>query len=133
MHVPIVQAALDKSLDQHPAHLVVDLTRMPFCSVRGLALLTQTGRTAAENATGYVISGVLPQIDQVWILCWGDDRPVRYRSTAAVVDAIRAADSDLQFDRDKPLTPRHDRKAFGSSPRCSPADVPGLPSRSWPA
>ncbi len=94
--LPILRAALDDGLDQHPAHLVVDLGQMTFCSVRGLDLLTQTGRTAAEKATGYAVSGVLPQIARVWTLCWDGYLPVRYRSTAAAVTAIRAAESDVQ-------------------------------------
>ncbi len=89
--VPILRAALDDGLDQHPAHLVVDLAQMIFCSARGLDLLTQTGRTAAEKATGYAVSGVSPQIDRIWTLVWDGDLPVRYRSTAAAVTAIRTA------------------------------------------
>ncbi|HVE97183.1 MAG TPA: STAS domain-containing protein [Pseudonocardiaceae bacterium] len=87
----ILQAALDYGLDQQPAHLVVDLARMTFCSARGLDLLTRTGRTTAGKATGYAVSGVPPQIDRVWTLVWDGDLPVRYHSTAAAVTAIRAA------------------------------------------
>ena len=53
-----------------------------FCSVRGLDLLTQTGRTATENDNGYAVTGVLPQIDRAWTLCWDGGRlPVRYHSS----------------------------------------------------
>lgn len=97
--IPILQAALDASLDQGPAYLVVDLARMTFCSVRGLELLTQTGRIAAERETGYAVTGVLPHIHRVWTLCWGNDRPVRYPSTAAAVLGIQAAESDVQVHR----------------------------------
>lgn len=90
--LPILRAALDDGLNQHPAHLVVDLTRMSFCSARGLTVLTQTGRTAAEKETGYAVSGTSPQIDRIWPLVWDDDLPVRYRSTAAAVTAIRAGE-----------------------------------------
>lgn len=89
--VPILQTALDESLDPYPAHLVVDLAQMTFCSVRGLDLLTETGRIAAEKATGYAVTGVLPQINRVWTLGWGGARLVRYRNTAAAVLGIRAA------------------------------------------
>jgi anti-anti-sigma factor len=93
--LPTLAAALDESLDQYPAHLLVDLGRVPFCAVRGLDLLTQTGRTVAENAIGYAVTGVLPQIDRVWTLCWdGDHLPVRYPSTTAAITAIRAAESE---------------------------------------
>lgn len=90
--LPILQTAMGGSLDQHPAHLVVDLARMTFCSARGLTLLVEVGRTAAAKATGYVVSGVPPEIDRVWTLLWDrGDLPVRCRSTAAAVAAIRAA------------------------------------------
>ncbi|MGH3898962.1 MAG: STAS domain-containing protein [Pseudonocardiaceae bacterium] len=89
--LPMLRAALSDTLDQHPAHLVVDLARMTFCSARGLTLFTQLGRTATEQATGYAVSGVPAQVDRVWALGWDGDRPVRYRSTATAVTAIRAA------------------------------------------
>lgn len=89
--LPRLQLALDGSLERRPAHLVVDLTRMIFCSIQGLALLTQTGHTAAEQATGYAVSGVPPHLDRVWTLGWGGELPVRHRSIAVAVAAIRAA------------------------------------------
>ena len=79
--IPILAAALDASLDQRPAYLIVDLAQMTFCSVRGLDLLTQIGRIAAATATSYAVTGVLPHIHRVWTMCWGSDRPVRYRSS----------------------------------------------------
>jgi anti-anti-sigma regulatory factor len=113
--IPILHAALDASLDQRPAYLVVDLARMTFCSVRGLDLLTQTGRIAAAAATGYAVTGVLPRINRVWTLCWGDDCPVRYRSTAAAFLGIQAAESDVQVHRPRQaLAPYPDRKIFNA-------------------
>lgn len=94
--IPILQAALDASLDQGPAYLIVDLARMTFCSVRGLDLLTQIGRIAAAAATGYAVTGVLPRINRVWTLCWGGDRPVHYPSAAAAVLGIQAAESAVR-------------------------------------
>lgn len=88
--LPILQTAPDHSLNQHPAHLVVDLTRMAFCSARGLDLLTQSRHTAAEQAIGYAVSGMPPRIDRIWALCWEGDLPVRHRSTTAAMTAIRA-------------------------------------------
>jgi hypothetical protein len=63
--LPILNAALDVSLDQGPAYLVVDLARMTFCSVRGLDLLTQTGRIAAERETGYAVT--VRRLTRRWI------------------------------------------------------------------
>lgn len=117
-HVPILQAALDAGFDHRPAYLVIDLARMTYCSARGFDLLTQTGRTAAESATGYAVSGVRPQIARVWTLGWDDDHlPVRYRSTAAAITAIRAAESDEQLYRGMPLATRPDRKTSGRTRR----------------
>lgn len=89
--VPILHAALEEGLKRDPAHLVVDLAQMTFCSVRGLDLLTQTRRIATAKATGYTVTGVPPHIHHVWTLCWGDDLPIRYHNTAAALSAIRAA------------------------------------------
>jgi anti-sigma B factor antagonist len=107
--IPILAAALDASLDQRPAYLVVDLAQMTFCSMRGLDLLTQTGRITAATATGYAVTGVSPQIHRVWTLCWGSDRPICYRSTAAAVRRIWAAESDIQVHRP--------RQALGTTSR----------------
>ncbi len=90
--LPNLQVALHGSLKRRPAHLVVDLARMTYCSVRGLDLLTEAGRTATKKATGYAVSGVPPHTARIWTLGWDDvDLPVRYRSTAAAVTALRAA------------------------------------------
>lgn len=90
--LPILRAALDDSLDRHPAQLVIDLARMTFCSVRGLDLLTKTGRITTGNATGYAVSGVSPQLDRIWTLGWDGDLPVRYPSTATALTAIPTAE-----------------------------------------
>lgn len=91
--LPILRAALGDSLDRHPAHLIVDLGRMTFCSAGGLDLLTQTRYIAAENATSYAVSSVPPEIDRIWALVWDGDLPIRHRSTAAAVTAtIQAAE-----------------------------------------
>lgn len=88
--LPSLRAALDEGLDRHPAHLVVDLGRMAFCSVCGLDLLTQTGRAAAEgNRLRRYWRGALdrPRLDFVL----DGDCPVRYRGTDAAVTAIRVS------------------------------------------
>lgn len=89
--LPRLQLALDGSLKRRPAHLVVDLTGTTFCSIQGLARLTQTGHTAADQATGYAVSGVPPHLDRVWTLGWDGEVPVRHRSIVVAVSAIRAA------------------------------------------
>lgn len=87
--LPILQAALGDSLDHHPAHLLVDLARMTFCSARGLDLLTQTGHATAGQATSFAVCGVSPQLDRIWSLVWEGDLPIGHRSTAAAMAALR--------------------------------------------
>lgn len=48
---------------------------MTFCSLLQLDLLSQTGRAAAEKATGYAVTGMAPSIDRVWTLCSDGDWP----------------------------------------------------------
>lgn len=85
----ILQAALGVGLDCHPAHLLVDFTRVTFCSAQGLALLIQTGRTAAEEATSFAVCGVPPQIYRAWTLVGDDDLPICYLTTDAAVTVIQ--------------------------------------------
>jgi anti-anti-sigma factor len=100
--LPVLRAAMDDGLDQHPAHLIIDVSRMTFCSAQGLDLLTQTGHTTTKKAIGYAVSSVLPQIDRIWTLCWDGDLPIRYHSTAAAITAIRTTGPDLQPYQDTP-------------------------------
>ncbi len=88
--LPTLQRALEDSLGRRPAHLIVDLARTTFCSVRGLEMLTRTGHTAAQEATGYAVTGVPPRLNRVWVLGWDGELPVRYRSIVVAVAAIRA-------------------------------------------
>lgn len=90
---PELEAALDSSLDQHPAHLVVGLARLRFCSARGMGLLIRAGVTAAERGIGYAVCDVPPLLDRVWGKLWDGELPVRYPSVAAAVTAIRARDA----------------------------------------
>lgn len=78
--LPILRVALGDSLDHHPAHLIVDLAGMTFCSAGGLDLLTQTRHTTADTATSYAVSNVPSQIDRIWTLIWDGDLPIRHRS-----------------------------------------------------
>lgn len=88
--LPELAAALDGSLDQRPAHLVVDLARLRFCSARGMGLLVRAGATAVERGIDYAVCCVPAQIDRVWGELWAAELPVRYPSAAAAVTAIRA-------------------------------------------
>lgn len=86
--LPILQAALGNSLGRHPVHLIVDLAQMTFCSAGGLGLLTQSGDTAAGQATSFAVSGVSSQLDRVWSLVWEGDLPIRHCTAAASMTAL---------------------------------------------
>lgn len=88
--IPVLQAAVDHQLDRRPAHVVVDLTGLQFCSARGMGLLVHAGATAAERGVDYVLAGMPPQLDRVWGELWPRELPARYPSTAVAVTAIRA-------------------------------------------
>lgn len=88
--VPQLVAALDYHLGRRPAHLVVDLAGLTFCSARGMGLFVHAGATAADCGIGYAISGVLPQLDRLWHALWPGELPACYPSTAAAVAALRA-------------------------------------------
>jgi anti-anti-sigma factor len=90
--LPVLQAALTGSLAREPRHLVVDLSGLIFCSVRGATLLVQAGRTAASHGTGYAVTAVPGQVIRVWLLLWpAGDLPIRYPTSAAGVRTAVAA------------------------------------------
>ncbi|MHA6783299.1 STAS domain-containing protein [Pseudonocardia saturnea] len=65
-------------LAHQPSHLLVDLSGVTFCDVRGMALLVETGATAAGHGIGCAISGAFRQIDRAWTVMWaGDELPDR--------------------------------------------------------
>lgn len=86
--VPILQVALGESLQAHPAHLLVNLTKMTLCSARGLDLLTQTGNTAGGQATSFAVRGVSPQLDCIWTRLGDGDLPIRHCTAAAAMTAL---------------------------------------------
>lgn len=87
-----VEATLTAALDRRPAHVVVDLAAVTFCGARGLGLLEWGLVTANERGIGYVLSGYAAHIERIWVLLSCLELPVRHRSVAAAVTAIRAGD-----------------------------------------
>lgn len=87
---PELEAALDDTLDQRPAHLVVGLAGLRFCSARGMGLLIRAGATAAERGIGYAVCSVPRLLDRVWGELWNGELPACYPSIAVAVTAIRA-------------------------------------------
>jgi anti-sigma B factor antagonist len=123
--LPILHAALDESLDHHPTHLLVDLAWMTFCSARGLDLLTHTGHTTTETATRFAVCGVAPHIDRLWTLIWEGDLPIRHRSIAAAMTAIRLPSKTEHCGPPDTLTPPPTRgQPHHKKPSPSPAAGP---------
>ncbi len=86
--LPILQAALGAGLDRRPAHLLVDLAGVTFCSAQGLDLLIQIGRTAAEKAVSFAVVGVPPQLYRVWTLLGDGDLSIRHPTIDSAMTAI---------------------------------------------
>lgn len=85
-----LQSALAGCLDPRPRYLVVDLSAVTFCAVRGLTLLADAADSAAAGITRFAVSGASAQLGRVANLVWEPGFPTRYRSIAAAATAIRA-------------------------------------------
>jgi len=89
--LPLGWAAVITALDYHPADLVIDLSEVGFCGVRGFALLAAIARVTAAGGIGYTISGLGRHHERGADLSWTDVQIVRARNAAAAVMAIREA------------------------------------------
>jgi anti-anti-sigma regulatory factor len=89
--LPLGWAAVITALDHHPADLVVDLSEVAFCGVRGFALLAAIARVTAAGGIGYTISGLGRHHERGANLSWTDQHIARARNTTAAVTAIREA------------------------------------------
>jgi anti-anti-sigma factor len=89
--IEVLQGALTSSLARGPCHLLVDLAELTFCSVRGLSLLVQAGRTAAGQGTGYSVTAASRQTNRAWTVLWPvSELPTQYPTAAAGVAAAIA-------------------------------------------
>ena len=61
-----VDAALFGTVDQPTGQLVIDLSRVSFCSARGLSLLADTAQAAADAAIDYHLTGCPGQVIRHW-------------------------------------------------------------------
>lgn len=87
--LPLVCAALVTALDARPADLVVDLSEVRFCGVRGFVLLAAMARTTATCGIGYAVAGVGLHLDRAATQAWSDQRLRRHPTIAAAVTAAR--------------------------------------------
>jgi anti-sigma B factor antagonist len=89
--ITVLQGALTSGLARGPCHLLVDLAELTFCSVRGLSLLVEAGRTAAGQGTGYSVTAASRQANRAWTVLWpAGELPTRYPTAAAGVAAAVA-------------------------------------------
>lgn len=86
-----LEAALSVQLDARPRYLVVDLSGMTFCGVRGFTLLAAAEAMADAHEIGYAVSGLPRRLDHIAALLWAEGRPTRYRTAAGAATAIRAS------------------------------------------
>jgi anti-anti-sigma regulatory factor len=87
--LPLVCAALTTALNTRPADLVVDLSEVRFCGVRGFVLLAAMARTTATCGIGYAVAGIGPHLDRAATQAWSGQRLHRHPHTAAAVTATR--------------------------------------------
>ncbi len=89
--IEVLQGALISGLARGPCHLLVDLAELTFCSVRGLSLLVEAGRTAVEQGTGYSVTAASRQANRAWTVLWpAGQLPTQYPTAAAGVAAAMA-------------------------------------------
>lgn len=89
--IDLLHTALDSELAQRPAHLIVDLAALSFCSARGLSVLSHAGELALAHGTGYAVAGVSPRLNRVWAMGWtAAERPRGFATVAVAVLAAMA-------------------------------------------
>lgn len=89
--VPVLQDALADSLARSPCDLIIDLSAMTFCGVRGMTVLVQTGATAARCGAGYALAAAPGQVRRALPLLWPvDELPMQFPSAAVGVLAAMA-------------------------------------------
>jgi anti-anti-sigma factor len=87
--LPLLCAALIAALDIRPADLVVDLSGVRFCGVRGFVLLAAMARTTACCGIGYAVAGLGAHLDRAATRAWTGQRLCRHPDTAAAITAVR--------------------------------------------
>lgn len=87
--IPTVHDALAEAVDQRPADLVIDLSAVGFCCVRGFTLLATAARAARISGIGCAVSGMTSHLDRVASMLWPEHGCIRYRSVATALSGIR--------------------------------------------
>lgn len=110
----VLRHALDAALDHHPRHLVVDLSELRFCSVRGMGMLVAAAATAATHGTQYAVSGAPGQITRFWSMLWPlGQLPIQFPTTAAgVLAALDGLAAPLDGSSTRPRARRRTRRGL---------------------
>lgn len=84
----VLHGGLTEAFARYPAHVVVDISEVSFCTIRGLVVLAEAQHIADAHATTYAVSGVSSWAERLWpMLLPLDDLPRRYRTAAAGISA----------------------------------------------
>jgi len=89
--LPLACAALVTALETQPTQLVVDLSDVRFCGIRGFLLLARRARTTAADGIGFVVTGIGPHLDRAANRIWSEQRVIRRPTIAAAMITICSA------------------------------------------
>lgn len=84
---PVLQAALDRVLQEGPDSLVLDLSEVVFCDVRGLTTLLHGYTDATRRGVAFAMAGASPLLVRMWDALHPSDHKLHH---ATVADALRA-------------------------------------------
>ncbi|GAA2985443.1 STAS domain-containing protein [Streptosporangium longisporum] len=104
---PLLSPSLVPPPGPGPCHIVLAASRLSFCDVAGLRLLTSAHRTLSENGGGLAVAGASGSMRRLTPLVAGNhaDAPVHY---ADVTEALRACAGSVGEDfTGPPPAPRH--------------------------
>lgn len=110
--LPVLEGALADVLRRRPRCLIVDLSKLTFCSVRGLTVLSRAGLAAVGQGVEYAVCEVSRHLNRVWMtMPPGDYLPVRHPTVAiGVITAM--VHGDRSAARHAPLEPRERNRSL---------------------
>lgn len=82
--ISYLRDALADSVARDPCDVIVDLSAMTFCDVRGMAALVEAGATAAGRGIAYGVAAAPALVNRVWPLLWPEGELPRRFPNAAV-------------------------------------------------
>lgn len=86
----VVERTLTAARHQAPAHLIVDLTDVTFCCVRGFTLLATAAHATTAHGATFAVSGLNSHFDRYVALLWRGQPITRHpRLAEAIATATR--------------------------------------------